>query len=321
MAKLVECKSCKHKVDPSAKTCPSCGVSKPGIKGWQGCLGIIVFAVLFAAFMGADKKPLTVEEQQQEAQAKQDQKEVTCKSSTMAQVMAKEFVKKSLKSPSTADFPFLADSVAYLGDCTHVVKSHVDAQNSFGAMIRTETTVKLRYDKAMDNWFIVDDTAAPIPKNTEKTNHDLTQAVPPANDKKPENTQGKLSDDNLNQFLLKYLADYSKHNELLLSQFAKYKTHDDYQGFALFKNNEWHPDYDHDRHLYDTILEDNRIYLMDNDLVWLFVEFDEMTLTANALWKDLRSGDKAIREGVRKKVRAHIIRMHELFEKRGLKEL
>lgn len=32
MSKLVECKSCKHTVDSSAKTCPSCGVSKPGAK-------------------------------------------------------------------------------------------------------------------------------------------------------------------------------------------------------------------------------------------------------------------------------------------------
>lgn len=129
----------------------------------------------------------------------------------------------------------------------------------------------------------------------------------------------KLSDKTLNKFLLKYWADYSRQNDKLLSGFAKYKAHEDFLGFALFKNNEWHPDYDRDRKSYDTILEDNMGYITSNDLNWIFAEFDDLALTANALWNDLRKGDKSIREAQRQKIRTHIIRLQELFKKRGVK--
>jgi|APLak6261669087_1056070.scaffolds.fasta_scaffold03782_2 hypothetical protein len=46
MSNMVECKSCKHKVDSTAKTCPSCGVANPRVKTWTGCL---VFFFLIAA--------------------------------------------------------------------------------------------------------------------------------------------------------------------------------------------------------------------------------------------------------------------------------
>lgn len=48
------------------------------------------------------------------------------------------FVKKDLKSPKSADFPFGGyRHVAYLGNKRYKVVSYVDSQNSFGAMIRT----------------------------------------------------------------------------------------------------------------------------------------------------------------------------------------
>ena len=60
--------------------------------------------------------------------------------SSMAFIMMQDFVKKRLKSPSTAKMPW-----QYKGDGTSVAKegniytvvSWVDSQNSFGAMIRT----------------------------------------------------------------------------------------------------------------------------------------------------------------------------------------
>lgn len=57
MAKLVECKSCKHTVDSSAKTCPSCGVSKPGAKGstrqWI-FIGVFLVIAFIAVKNGGD---------------------------------------------------------------------------------------------------------------------------------------------------------------------------------------------------------------------------------------------------------------------------
>lgn len=45
---LKPCKSCKHKVDTSAKTCPNCGVANPGVTAGQQVGGLIVLAIIIA---------------------------------------------------------------------------------------------------------------------------------------------------------------------------------------------------------------------------------------------------------------------------------
>ncbi len=67
-----------------------------------------------------------------------------------AHIIAKDFIKASLKSPLTAKFPFLEyNSVALpdteFGKNRYRASSYVDAQNAFGAMIRNNWTVTLRY--------------------------------------------------------------------------------------------------------------------------------------------------------------------------------
>lgn len=130
---------------------------------------------------------------------------------------------------------------------------------------------------------------------------------------------GKLSDDNLNEFLLKYGADFSAHTERLFLGFVKYRAHDDYQGFGSFKDKEWLPDYDRDKRVYEEILADNRSYLTDNGLTWLFDDFSELTSAANALWDDIKLKDKSIRRAQHEKLKAHLLRVQQLFAKRGLK--
>lgn len=63
-------------------------------------------------------------------------------------IMAKEIVDSALKSPSSADYPSLTFSPQDIamkksGDLV-VVQSYVDAQNGFGAIIRTNYTVEFR---------------------------------------------------------------------------------------------------------------------------------------------------------------------------------
>lgn len=59
-------------------------------------------------------------------------------------VMSQEFVKEQLKAPSTAEFPWYEDSyVEDLGGGRFRVSAHVDAQNTFGAMIRSKYTCVL----------------------------------------------------------------------------------------------------------------------------------------------------------------------------------
>lgn len=64
---------------------------------------------------------------------------------TGAYVICKSFVKDSLKSPGTADFPFLEYEVTKQGTNSFSVKSYVDAQNSFGANIRTYFVCRITF--------------------------------------------------------------------------------------------------------------------------------------------------------------------------------
>jgi hypothetical protein len=56
-------------------------------------------------------------------------------------VMCQEAVKRRLKAPATADFPWYSDSfVRYLDVGRFRVSAYVDAENSFGAKIRSYYT-------------------------------------------------------------------------------------------------------------------------------------------------------------------------------------
>tara|TARA_Y100000768_G_scaffold327873_1_gene265658 strand:- start:253 stop:852 length:600 start_codon:yes stop_codon:yes gene_type:complete len=72
--------------------------------------------------------------------------------------ISKQFVKKQLKSPSTAEFPWYDKSfVKDLGDCTFEVTGYVDGQNGFGATVRNNfvVTVQNKTCNKNDNWTLV----------------------------------------------------------------------------------------------------------------------------------------------------------------------
>ena len=67
-------------------------------------------------------------------------------------------MKKQLKSPSTAEFPWYDKSfVKDLGDCTFEVTGYVDGQNGFGATVRNNfvVTVQNKTCNKNDNWTLV----------------------------------------------------------------------------------------------------------------------------------------------------------------------
>ncbi len=56
MSTLIPCKSCKHQVDKTAKTCPSCGVSNPGqnaSENLKGCLFFVLLMITVVALMNS----------------------------------------------------------------------------------------------------------------------------------------------------------------------------------------------------------------------------------------------------------------------------
>jgi hypothetical protein len=59
---------------------------------------------------------------------------------------SREFIKGRLRSPSTAEFASFEDSMAYeikAEPGMYQVKTHVDAQNAFGAMLRETFVLKM----------------------------------------------------------------------------------------------------------------------------------------------------------------------------------
>lgn len=83
--------------------------------------------------------------------------------SNMAYIQCEDAVKQRLKSPSTADFPYFADTAlrnAHNSN-SYVIGGHVDAQNGFGATIRADWICQIAYsgsgeDTDPSNWKIFD---------------------------------------------------------------------------------------------------------------------------------------------------------------------
>ena len=68
---------------------------------------------------------------------RQAESEVRLDRARSAAVTCEQFVTKGLEDPSTARFQDIyAAHVADLGDGRYIIKSHVDSQNSVGAMLR-----------------------------------------------------------------------------------------------------------------------------------------------------------------------------------------
>lgn len=68
-----------------------------------------------------------------------------------------QFVEQQLKSPSSADFPSFPDhQVTKVGDQEWKVSAWVDADNSFGAKLRTNWTCDISYEESTGTWTLHD---------------------------------------------------------------------------------------------------------------------------------------------------------------------
>ncbi len=86
-----------------------------------------------------------------------DSSEVTVSN---AYIISQEFVKSNLVSPATADFPWSYDNFVQDNDTTFWINGHVDSQNGFGATIRTNYLIGLRYRSGdwqrTSNWELIE---------------------------------------------------------------------------------------------------------------------------------------------------------------------
>ncbi len=100
------------------------------------------------------------EEERVQAEAKAAQKraeECGKKNEVMAFVMSQEFVKRRLRAPATAEFPNITNSSSRaIGDCKFQVASYVDAQNGFGALLRSRYTATMLLHPEEDSWSAIE---------------------------------------------------------------------------------------------------------------------------------------------------------------------
>lgn len=74
---------------------------------------------------------------------------------TDAFFISQTFVSRQLKAPSTAKYPYSSSegvTITHKGGCTFLVMAFVDAQNAFGAMIRSRYIADLTHRPAQKDW-------------------------------------------------------------------------------------------------------------------------------------------------------------------------
>lgn len=103
----------------------------------------------YAAHQAEQDSLAKVQEEQRKAQREEETRRMD------AWMTSQEFVKRRLKSPSTAEFSSQSNtSVTKVDSLTYRVRGHVDAQNSFGAMLRNQYVVTMR--SSGDTWELLD---------------------------------------------------------------------------------------------------------------------------------------------------------------------
>jgi hypothetical protein len=159
-----KCPFCKEKVREDAMLCKHCKSELPPLppkkwyQTWWGLLLVLFGLMIIANVFGlkTNPKPETPPSPEELARKQYFSDDID------ARVYAKIYVEKRLKSPSTAKFQNTADfAVAPAKDKkgkplkdVWEVSGYVDAQNSFGAMLRNQFYIKLI--KTGDKWVPMD---------------------------------------------------------------------------------------------------------------------------------------------------------------------
>jgi len=152
---LFPCPDCQREMSDLAPSCPHCGRPRVPVSGARaqqarsggghGCLIsvlVVIIGVILLAFLGSRSPQERAIDQ---AQGTPDGAAYICQ----------EFVKDRLKAPATATFPYVhppETTITTLGSGAYRVSSYVDAQNGFGAKIRTSYTCEVQKIQAGDRW-------------------------------------------------------------------------------------------------------------------------------------------------------------------------
>ena len=145
----IKCKKCKKKFPITMDKCLHCGASAPRWPKIVASISLILIVgmIVLSVFDSDDSNDTK----------KANSNAVVARDEIGAYVYMKQIVEGKLKAPKSADFASYNDSfVRYLGSDRYKVKSYVDSQNSFGALIRThfEGVIKRIYVDGQGGWHL-----------------------------------------------------------------------------------------------------------------------------------------------------------------------
>ena len=151
-----KCIKCKKEIDQDAQKCPHCRSNQ--VSGKQMAIGCLVFIIIAAvlgscmSMCGSGGPPAmvdtsaTIETQKKQAESLKFD----------AYVISKQYIKQQLKAPSSAKFEsYDKNMITWIKGNEFTCSVNVDAQNSFGAMLRHNFWTKVKYT-GKDKWILLD---------------------------------------------------------------------------------------------------------------------------------------------------------------------
>ena len=151
---LIRCPDCGQEISDAAPTYPYCGrprnIAPAKSKSSNRGIGFLLFIsiVIILAYLGQPSPDREANEQAKEANERAE-------GFLMAASMCQKFVNKQLKAPSTAKYPSTNGEdtkIISLNTGHYLVTSYVDAQNSFGAQIRTSFVCEIKKIPGGNQW-------------------------------------------------------------------------------------------------------------------------------------------------------------------------
>lgn len=159
---LKNCKICKHDVAWNAKKCLNCGVANPTTT-WKHKLAAFVLVMMAVAFCavpskkGTSPEVVAVEKDAPSApiapKPLESEQPRSFDEYAMGSAMqiCEIYIKGLLLAPRSADFAFLDRRGSQEGEVV-TVNSYVEAQNQYGAKVRSDFVCKIKFpDKNMDD--------------------------------------------------------------------------------------------------------------------------------------------------------------------------
>lgn len=118
----------------------------------QTAVGCLVLTFMAFILFGGCWMIVSPSDEQRAVNERRRQTEEPKHDKVTAWVMAQKFVEDRLVSPSTAKWPWdWSDHVLHMGQGKYMIRSYVDSQNSFGAIIRTNILCVVKHEEG-DRW-------------------------------------------------------------------------------------------------------------------------------------------------------------------------